>query len=405
MTDTWSQRWSRRGKLAAAAQAPSRVPAPGMISFVFGDPDVPSLPLEDMAEAAEYLAEHNRRDALAYQNAITDGELNAALAEKLARDQGIHVQPEQIFVSHGASAGLSLLCDMLIDPGDVVLADAPAWMGATNMFRLAGAEVRGVDVGEDGADPAQVEAILDDLAREGRTPKFFYTIPTFQNPEGVELSLERRHALAKLADERDLLIVEDDAYVDLRFSGAPKPTLFSLSQRGNVIFSGTLSKTIAAGLRLGYLVGPADVVATLARGAVDTLRNSYTAALADWYIRSGRLAEHIQHLRQIYREKCHRMLAALEREMPAGTSWTRPSGGFFIWLTLPEGVDAVDLLPAAREAGVDYIPGTAFYSDGRGRRNLRLSYSGVTVEQIDEGIARLAKVTRAALAQTAATAD
>jgi len=251
MTDTWSQRWSRRGKLAASGSTASRVPPPGMISFVFGDPDVPSLPLEDMAQAAEYLAEHNRRDALAYQNAIQGDELNASLAEKLARDQGIHVSPEQIFVSHGASAGLSLLCDMVLDPGDVVLADAPAWMGATNMFRLAGAEVIGVPLDDDGVDPAQVEAVLDDLARQGRKPKFFYTIPTFQNPKGVELSLERRQALAKLADERELLIVEDDAYVDLRFSGEPKPTLFSLSQGGNVIFSGTLSKTIAAGLRLG----------------------------------------------------------------------------------------------------------------------------------------------------------
>src|SRR5690606_7354742 len=285
------------------------------------------------------------------------------------------------------------------------LADAPAWMGATNMFRLAGAEVIGVPLDDDGIDPARVEAVLDDLARQGRKPKFLYTIPTFQNPEGVELSLERRHALAKLADERDLLIVEDDAYVDLRFSGEPKPTLFSLSQRGNVLFSGTLSKTIAAGLRLGYLVGPADVMATMARGAVDTLRNTYTAALADWYLRSGKLEAHIIELRQIYREKCERMLAALEREMPEGTSWTRPNGGFFIWLTLPEGVDAVELLPAAREAGVDYIPGTAFYSDGSGRGNLRLSYSGVTLEQIDEGIARLAKVTRAALAKAGAPAD
>ena len=405
MTDTWSQRWSRRGKLAASGSTASRVPPPGMISFVFGDPDVPSLPLEDMAQAAEYLAEHNRRDALAYQNAIQGDELNASLAEKLARDQGIHVSPEQIFVSHGASAGLSLLCDMVLDPGDVVLADAPAWMGATNMFRLAGAEVIGVPLDDDGVDPARVEAVLDDLARQGRKPKFFYTIPTFQNPKGVELSLERRQALAKLADERELLIVEDDAYVDLRFSGEPKPTLFSLSQGGNVIFSGTLSKTIAAGLRLGYLVGPADVMATMARGAVDTLRNTYTAALADWYLRSGKLEAHIVELREIYREKCERMLAALEREMPEGTSWTRPNGGFFIWLTLPEGVDAVELLPAAREAGVDYIPGTAFYSDGSGRGNLRLSYSGVTLEQIDEGIARLAKVTRAALAKAGAPAD
>lgn len=405
MTDRWSQRWSRRGKIAAAGSSPSRDPAPGVVSFVYGDPDAPSLPMEDMVEAAEYLAEHNRRDALAYQNPIQGDELNESLAAKLAKDQGIQASPDQILVSHGASHGLSLLCDMLLDPGDVVLMDAPAWMGATNMFNLAGAEVIGVPVDNDGIDPAKVEAALDQLAEEGRKPKFLYTIPTFQNPAGVELSLERREALAKLADSRDLLIIEDDAYNDLRFSGEKLPTIYSLSKTGNVLFFGTLSKIIAAGLRLGYMVGPAEVVAAMARGRVDTLRNSYTAALADWFIRTGKLEAHLEELREIYHQKCQHMLAALEREMPEGTEWTRPNGGFFIWLTLPEGVDAVEIAPECSKAGVEYIPGTAFHSDGSGRENLRLSYSGVSFEEIDQGIARLAKVIRQAQARLAEAAD
>ncbi|MBX6341236.1 MAG: PLP-dependent aminotransferase family protein [Thermomicrobiaceae bacterium] len=404
MVERWSQRWSRRGRIAAAGSRPSRTPPPGMISFVYGDPDEPSLPLDDMVDAAEYLAEHHRTDALAYQNAIRGDELNQSLAEKLARDQGISATPEQIFISDGASGGLSLLCDMVIDPGDVVLVDAPAWMGAMTMFTLAGAELIGIPIDDDGIDPAKVEAALDALAREGRAPKFLYTIPTFQNPAGVELSLERRQALARLADERDLLIVEDDAYNDLRFRGEKKPTIYSLSRSGNVLFFGTLSKTIAAGLRIGYMVGPEDVVATMARGRVDSLRNSYSAALADWFLRTGKLEPHIQQLREIYRAKCERMLAALEREMPEGTRWTRPNGGFFIWVTLPEGVDAVDILPEARAQGVDYIPGNQFYSDGSGRQSLRLSYSAVTPEQIDEGIARLGRIVRAAQGKVAVSA-
>lgn len=399
MHDSWSQRWSRRGRFAVELNSPSRMPVPGIISFVYGDPDGPSLPLNDLTDASGYLAEHNRLDALAYQSAVRGDGLNQSLAGKLAHDQRINAAPEQILITNGASAGLSLLCDVLLEPGDVVLADAPAWMGATQMFMLSGTECIGIPLDRDGIDPAYVETTLDELAREGRRPKFLYTIPTFQNPSGVELSRARRVALARIADERDLLIVEDDAYNDLRFSGEQQPTLYSLAQSENVLFFGTLSKTIAAGLRLGYLVGPADVLAAMARGRVDSLRNSYVAALADWYLQSGKLKQHIRELRDIYRVKCDRMLRALERDMPKGVEWTRPNGGFFIWITLPDGVDTVEILPRCRAAGVDYIPGTAFFTDGRGRRNLRLSFSSVTPKEIDEGIGRLAGVIHAAEAK------
>jgi 2-aminoadipate transaminase len=404
MDKRWDERWSRRGKIASSMSRPSRTSPKEMISFVYGDPDGDSLPLDEMAEAAEFLAENNRRDSLAYANPVGPDGLAAAMAEKLKRDYDIDVTPDQILLSSGASSGLGLVVDMVVDPGDIVLADAPAWMGATGMFRLAGAEVIGIEVDEDGIDPAKVEATLDSLAAEGKHPKFLYTIPTFQNPAGVELSVERRHALAKIADERGLLILEDDAYIDLRFEGEKKPTIFSLAKPGSVLLFGTLSKTIAAGLRLGWCAGPADVIAVLSRGRNDTLRNTYTAALAEWYVSTGRHAEHIARLQGIYRAKCEHMLAALDREMPEGVTWTRPKGGFFLWVTLPEGVDAGDLHPVAQKEFVDYIPGPSFYSDGSGRRSLRLSFSAVTPDQIDTGIARLASVVRAAM-PAKATAD
>jgi 2-aminoadipate transaminase len=397
MLDQWAGRWSRRGKLAAGATRRPRLAPEGMVSFNFGDPDGESLPLNEMVEAAEYLAEHQRRDALGYNDPIRGDELNESLAAKLKRDQGIDATPDQILISSGSSNAISLLCDMLIDPGDIVLADGPAWMGATGMFRLSGAETINIDLDEDGIKPDLVVSTLDELDRQGKKPKFLYTIPTFQNPAGVETSLERRRALAKIADERDLLILEDDAYYDLRFAGEPKPTIYSLAKPGNVLFFGTLSKTIAAGLRIGYVVGPAEVVRAISRGRVDSLRNSYSAALADWYLRTGKLEEHIVELREIYRVKCQHMLAALEREMPEGTSWTRPNGGFFLWVTLPDGVDSEAILPTCIECGIEYIPGTGFYSDGRGRNNLRLSFSAVSPEQIDVGIARLAEQIRAAV--------
>lgn len=394
---SWDSRWSRRGQIAAKMSRPARNAPADMVSFVYGDPDAGSLPLEDMAEAAEFLSEHNRRDTLAYANPVGPDGLAVALAEKLKRDYDLDVEPEQILLSSGAASGLGLVVDMLVDPGDVVLADAPAWMGATGMFRLAGAEVVGVEVDQDGVNPDKVVAALDALSAEGRTPKFLYTIPTFQNPAGVELSVERRHALAKIADERGLLILEDDAYIDLRFEGEPKPTIFSLAKPGSVLLFGTLSKTIAAGLRLGWCAGPKDIIGVLSRGRTDSLRNTYTSALAEWYISTGRHAEHIKRLRVIYQEKCEHMLAALEREMPEGATWTRPKGGFFLWVTLPEGVDAVDIIEECRDNLVDYIPGPSFYSDGSGRRSLRLSFSAVSPDEIDAGISRLAGVVKAHL--------
>lgn len=401
MVEQWSDRWSRRGKLAASVARPSRTPHEGLISFNYGDPDAGSLPLNEMVEAAEALAEHRRVDALGYQDPIRGDELNGALAEKLKRDQEIDASANQILVTSGAAGGLSLLCDMLLDPGDIVLADGPAWMGATNMFRLSGGETINVDLDDDGLDPALVRAKLDELESQGKKPKFLYTIPTFQNPAGVETSLERRKGLARLADERGLLIVEDDAYFDLRFSGEKKPTIYSLSKGENVLFFGTLSKTIAAGLRLGYMVGPEDIVATMMRGRVDSLRNSYSAALADWYLRTGKLQTHMEELRKIYAKKCACMLSALEREMPEGSSWTKPNGGFFVWVTLPEGVNAAGILPQCVEAGVQYIPGTGFYSDGRGERNLRLAFSSLSEQEIETGIARLGEQTRAAMSVSA----
>lgn len=406
--ELWERRWSRRGRLASQGVDSGRVPPEGTISFSFGDPDPPSLPLEDMVQAAESLAENNRRDALSYRGPIQTGELNEALAEKLARDQGIQVDPNQIMINNGASGGLAMLSDMVLDPGDIVLHDAPAWMGATNMIRLAGATGIGIPVDENGIDPAKVEAALDKLEAEGKFPKLLYTIPTFQNPAGVELSNERRHALAKISDERGLLIVEDDAYNDLRFSGEKKPTIFSLAKEGHVLFFGTLSKTIAAGLRLGYMVGPAEAVAAIARCHVDSLRNSYVAALADWFLRSGKLEEHIVELRAIYQQKCERMLAALDREMPEGVSWTHPNGGFFLWVTLPDSLDSIKLLQACRANGVEYIPGPAFFTDGvSGHQNFRLSYSALDLDEIDEGIRRLSVQIKEALskAQVAAPAD
>ena len=397
MDERWNERWSRRGKIAANISRPSRTAAEGMISFVYGDPDPDSLPLEEMARGADVLAENNRRDALSYANPVGPDGLSLALAQKLKDDYDLDVTPEQILLSLGAASGLGLVVDMLVDPGDVVLADAPAWMGATGMFRLAGAEVVGVEVDEDGVNPDRVVAAIERLANEGKAPKFLYTIPTFQNPSGVELTLERREKLAEIANAKGLLILEDDAYIDLRFSGEKQPTIFGIAEPGTVLLFGTLSKTIAAGMRLGWCAGPADIIAVLSRGRTDSLRNTYTAALAEWYITTGQHRDHIAELCEIYAAKCGHMLKALAREMPEGVSWTSPNGGFFIWLTLPAGVDALELQPVAQQNLVDYIPGTSFYSDGSGRDALRLSFSAVSEEQIDTGIARLAHVIRGAM--------
>jgi 2-aminoadipate transaminase len=310
-----------------------------------------------------------------------------AVAGRIDALQGRRPAEDELLITSGGMEALELVGKSFLDRGDVVVVEGPTYLGAIMAFRSFEAEVVAVPLDEHGLDVDELERRL----AAGLRPKLVYTIPDHQNPAGVSLAGERRRRLVELARRDGFLIVEDVAYRELGFDDDPPPSLWSLAPE-TVVQAGTTSKTFFPGVRLGWAVGPAAVSAQLvsAKQNTDQCGSALAQRLFEEYVRRGWIEEQLAQSRSLYRRKCGRMLAALERSMPAGVRWTRPEGGFFSWLTLPEGGDAVDLARRAVERGVGVVPGSPFYPDGRGGDNVRLSFSTVDEALIDEGIERLA---------------
>lgn len=362
------------------------------ISFAFGLPDPGSLPREGVIGAtARALRGEGGMWALQYGSARGQAGLLDVLVEKLARDQQITATPDNLIITNGSFHAIELIAQAFIDPGDTVLIEAPTWSGAVMIYQRAGARTVAVPTDEAGIDLAALEQTLAELHAQGIRPKFLYTMPTFHNPKGVTMPVERRRRLVAIAQASGLPLVEDDAYFDLRFSGAHLPTLYSLDRAGLVIYLSTFSKILAAGMRLGWAVAPATVANKLVLLKNDTGSNPFAQHVAEAFARSGELRAHIDSLIGVYRHKRDLMLAALEEHMPEGTRWSRPEGGFFIWVTLPPGVDSRALQRRALALGVDFLPGTACYGDGRGVGELRLAFSFVAADDIWPGIERLGR--------------
>jgi 2-aminoadipate transaminase len=359
---------------------------PDLISFAGGFPDPATFPAGRTAEAFRELAETG--DVAAFQYAPTQGLAGTrdALAGRLEALQGRRPADAELLVTSGGIEALELVAKSFLDPGDAVVVEGPTYLGAIMAFRGFEADVVAVPLDDDGLRVDELEAQLTG----GLRPKLLYTIPEFQNPAGVTLSAERRRALVELARRHGFLVVEDVAYRELSFDGSALPSLWSLAP-DVVVQAGTTSKTFFPGVRLGWAVGPEEVVAQLvaAKQTTDQCAGALGQRLFELYARRGWLDEQLERSRALYARRAARTLAALERTMPAGASWTRPTGGFFTWLTLPADADAGALALRAAEEGVAVVPGTPFFPDGRGGTNLRLSYSMVAEELIDVGIERL----------------
>jgi 2-aminoadipate transaminase len=360
---------------------------PGLISFAGGFPDPATFPADRAAALLEELA--SAGDTSAFQYAPTTGLAGTrdAIAGRLERVQGARPQEDELLVTSGGIEALELVAKSFLDKGDTAVVEGPTYLGAIMAFRGFEADVVAVPLDADGLD-------VDDLAARlagGLNPKLLYTIPDHQNPAGVTLSAERRNALVELARRYGFLIVEDVAYRELAFDGSALASLWSLAP-DVVVQAGTTSKTFFPGVRLGWAAGPAEVVAQLvsAKQNTDQCAGALGQRLFEEYVRRGWIDEQLERSRALYARRCERLLAALERSMPAEVEWTRPSGGFFSWLTLP--VDAAELARRAVGEGVAVVPGAAFFPDGRGSTNLRLSFSNVDDELIDVGIERLARL-------------
>ena len=369
-----------------------------MISFYAGFPDPGSLPVSEVIDSTRVAIETEGEWALQYGASAGDERIIEELLKKLARDQKIEAAPENILVTNGASQALALIVDMLVEPGDPVVSEAPTWMGAVVNFDQAGADVHSIGVDESGTRTDELRAVLEDLRSDGKRAKLLYVIPNFQNPMGVTMALQRRHELLEIAEEFDLPVIEDDAYFDLRYSGESIPSLYTLDQSGRVMYMGTFSKIMAAGMRLGWVVAHEDVISRLIALKADGGTSPFGSFVATEFAASGTLIEHVQELRALYHLRRDAMLAALERHMPEGTTWTTPEGGFFIWVKFPEAVEMARLAPSCRERGVEISPGPIFYFDDRGTNEMRLSYSFADEAQIEEGISILAEEVKDQLA-------
>jgi 2-aminoadipate transaminase len=360
---------------------------PGLISFAGGFPDPSTFPRE---RAAALLAEFAASgETSAFQYAPTRGLAGTldAVASRLEATQGRRPADDELLIASGAIEGLELVSKTFLDPDDLAVVEAPTYLGAIMAFRGYDAELVVVPMDEHGLKVDELERRLAD----GLRPKLLYTIPDHQNPAGVSMSTERRELLVELARRNGFLIVEDVAYRELSFDGDALPSLWSLAP-DVVVQLGTTSKTFFPGVRLGWAVGPAVISAQLvnAKQNTDQCAGALGQRLFEEYLRRGWIDEQLAQSRALYRRKCERMLAALDRFMPPGTTWTKPEGGFFSWLTLPDEVDASALAQRAVEQGIGIVPGSLFFPDGRGTNNVRLSFSMVDESQIDEGIERLA---------------
>lgn len=353
---------------------------PGMISFAGGNPAKSALPDDICAQIAKKVLNRDGKAILQY--GATEG--YPPLLESLHpyAEQALSCPVDAVLPTTGSTQGMDLLCKALIDPGDVILVEDPTFLGNMQCMRLYQANLVPVESDEGGLIPDRLEA-----AMRQHHPKMLYVIPTFQNPTGRTLAAERRQPIAELAAKYGVVVAEDDPYRDLRYAGSPLPSIKSFDREGWVVFLGSFSKIISPGLRVGYMAGDSRILrkCTIGKQSADVHTSNLTQAIVDAFLRQGLLPGHIRSICASYKAQLDAMLAELA-DFPAGTAFTRPEGGLFIWVELPEGLDALELLPACVERGVAYVPGTHFFSGGGHPNTLRLNFSNSTVEQIHQGM-------------------
>jgi 2-aminoadipate transaminase len=356
------------------------VSTPGLISFARGVPSPDMTPPGELRAAADRALREDPVGALAYGAGSGYAPLREWIAERNA------VEPERVFVANGSLEAGMLLFDTVVEPGDAVVVEAPSYDRTLLGLQRRGAELCAVPLEDDGIDVAELERLLEG----GLRPKLIHVIPNFHNPAGCTLSLEKRERLVELAAEHDFVIFEDDPYGELSFEGERLPTMRSLDSDDHVVFASSFSKTIAPGVRIGYLIGPAPLIAQITTLAVNTYisPNMLAEAIVYEFCRSGAINDSIEHVKRALRERRDALVGALDRYIGADASYVAPEGGYFLWVELPEEVDTEQLLAAASERGVVFVKGADFMLEG-GRNALRLAYSGVTPDQIEEGVRRL----------------
>lgn len=370
---------------------------PGIVELEWGHPDFALLPVRGLLHATQVALERDGPLALSYGAEQGPGCLIEQLCARLGRLEGVAPPAEQVMVTGGVSQGLDMLCTQLTRPGDVALVESPTYHLALRVLRDHRLELVPVPADEEGLRVDALEDAVAQLRRRGRRARLLYLVPTFNNPTGATLGVERRRALVDVAQREELLVLEDDVYRELWYESPPPPPLYSLAPAGAVVRLGSFSKVLAPGLRLGWMLAAPGIVRRCTRGGMLDSGgglNHFTAHVVAAFIEQGALDRHVETLRAGYRQRRDVLLNGLADHLPVGCRWARPAGGFFVWLHLPPGVDGAALLPVAESAGVSYVPGDRFYTDGGGEEFCRLAFTLVSLEDLDEGARRLGAALR-----------
>ena len=406
--DPWVDSYAARarGMTASEIRALFAVASrPEVVSLAGGMPYVQALPLDILAETASRLIRERGTQVLQYGSGQGDVTLREQILDVMS-EVGITAHPDDIVVTTGSQMALDLVTRVFCDPGDVVLVEAPSYVGALGVFRSYECDIVHVAMDAEGLVPSALDAAITAARADGKRVKMIYTIPSFHNPAGVTQGPQRRQDILAIAQRKGVLLLEDDPYGLLGFEGPP-PRAIRADDDQQVVYLGSFSKTIASGLRVGWAVAPHGVREKLVLAAESAVLcpSNYAQFTVSDYLATQPWREQVKVFRELYRERRDAMLETLDQLMPAGTTWTHPQGGFYSWLTLPEGLDSKAMLPRAIASLVAYVPGTGFYVDGQGRANLRLSYCYPDPDRIREGVRRLAGVIESELelAQTFGT--
>src|SRR5437763_4561237 len=384
---------TRGMKSSAMRDLMAIIARPEVISLAGGLPDTGAFPADTFAAVAARVAQESTAEALQYGPTEGLAKTRECICEVMAAE-GIKADPDDMIVTAGGKQVIDLVTKTLVDPGDVVVAEAPTYPGAVPTFSSYQADVVQIEMDADGMRVDLLEETLDRLERDGRKPKFIYTVPTFQNPAGVSMAVDRRHRLVEIAHQRELLVLEDNPYGMLRYEGEALPPLRVLDGGVYVMYLGTFSKILSPGIRLGWVVAPPPVLEkiNLGKAASDLCTSTLSQLMVQAYFEQSHWRDYVESLTELYRDRRDTMLDALAESFPPEADWTKPHGGTFVWVTLPVFIDTTDLLPRALGQHVAFVPGAGAYLDGRGGNSMRLNFSASDGDDIREGVRRIGEV-------------
>ncbi len=383
-----------RSKASAIRELLKILSKPEIISFAGGLPDPDMFPTQDVANIMQDVLKNSSKEALQYGTTEGQDSFKNELVSLLKESEGIDCQSGNLLVVSAAQQALDMVARLFLNPGDHIITAAPTYLGALQAFHVAGADIIGAKSDNQGVLAEDIEAILARLQQKGEFCKFIYLVPDFQNPTGTTIPEERRLKILEIAKKYGTLIVEDSPYRQVRFEGDAPKTFYKLDNgQGNVITLFTFSKVFVPGFRLGYILGPEEIIKKLVilKQAMDLCTSPILQLAAKEYLKRGLLRAHIKQIVAAYKEKRNLMLQMLKENMPAGVSWTHPEGGLFLWLTLPAKLNAATMLPRALENNVAYVSGVDFYPQADVHNDMRLNFSYSSREQIIQGVKRLAQ--------------